>query len=250
MKKGFMLGLVIVMAFFVCSNLVSAAVPEGLVFLVTLDEKSGNTVKDMSGFGNNGTVEGKVDRVNGKYAGGFHFDGKTYITVPNAKPLGELTHPMSAGTWANPEVLSGWSQIIEMDGNAGWKFGLSNANVVWTTYHIQDFIAEGKTLKAGEWVHIAATWDGKQAIIYINGEPEPPIAGSGVIDVKNEPSLDIGYRSTSKASYYTGTLDEVFVFNRILKQSEIKEMMGGFARLLAVEPNGKLAVTWGDIKKP
>jgi len=248
MKQSVILSFTIVLVFFACSSLVSSAVPQGLVFLVTFEEQKGNAVKDMSGFDNNGTVVGKADWVNGKFGGGFHFDGSTNITVPNAKPLSALTDPMSAGTWVKPEAFPTWSQIIEMDGNAGWKFGLNNTNVVWTTYYVQDFVALGKSLKAGEWVHIAATWDGKQAIIYVNGEPEPPIAGGGVINVEKEPSLDMGFRSTSKASYYTGTLDDVFVFNRVISKDEIKVIMGGFANLLAVKPNSKLAATWGKLK--
>jgi hypothetical protein len=250
MKQNFILGIAVILAFFAYSSLASAVLPQGLVFLVTFDEGKGDKVKDMSGFGNNGTVVGKADWVNGKSGSGFHFNGATHITVPNAKPLSELTHPMSAGVWTKPEVLAGWSQVIEMDGATGWKLGFNVANVVWTTYNVQDFTAAGKVIKIGDWTHIAATWDGKQAIIYVNGEPEPPIAGAGVINVKNEPSLDMGYRSTTKSSYYTGILDDAFVFNRVIKQAEIKEMMGGFAGLLAVDSNGKLAATWGDIKKP
>ena len=249
MKKNLVLSFVIISAFIlVCSNVVSAALPQGLVYLVTFDDQKGNTVKDMSGFGNNGTVVGKADWVNGKSGGGFHFDGKTNITVPNAKPLSALTHPMSVGVWTNPEVLAGWSQVIEMDGPAGWKLGFNVVNVVWTTYFVQDFTAAGKVIDIGKWTHIAATWDGKEAIIYVNGAPEPPIAGAGVINVEKQPSLDIGYRSSSKASYYTGTLDDAFVFNRVLKQDEIKGFMGGFAGLLAVEPNDKITATWGNIK--
>ena len=61
-------------------------------------------------------------------------------------------------------------------------------------------------------------------------------------------SLDIGYKSTSKASYYTGIMDDIYVFNRVLKQDEIKGFMGGFAGLLAVAPDDKITTTWGNIK--
>jgi len=249
MKRNIVLSFIIISAFMlVCSSVVSAALPQGIVFLVTFDDQKGNTVKDMSGNGNNGTVVGKADWVNGKSGGGFHFDGATNITVPNAKPLSALTHPMSAGAWVNPEALVGWSVIVEMDGPAGWKLGFNVANAVWTTYFVLDFTAAGKVIDLGKWTNIAATWDGKQAIIYINGEPEPPIAGGGVINVEKQPSLDIGYRSSSKSSYYTGIMDDIYVCNRVLKQDEIKVFMSGFAGLLAVAPDDKITTTWGNIK--
>ncbi len=227
---------------------VNAALPQGLVFLVTFEEGNGDVVKDLSGFNNDGEVVGKAEWVTGKYGGGFHFNGSTNITVPNAEPLSELTHPMSAGAWVNPDSLSGNTNIVEMDGNAGWKLGfLGGANVVWTTYHVLDFTSSG-TVSLDEWTHVAATWDGSEAIIYINGEPpEPSISGGGVIDVSNEPSLDIGYRRTSNSSYFIGAMDDVFVFDRVLSQDEIEGLMSGF--YMAVEPENKLATTWGSLRK-
>jgi hypothetical protein len=229
-------------------GLVGAKLPEGLVFLMTFDEGSGGKVLDLSGFGNDGTVEGKEDWINGQFGGAFHFDGSTYITVPNNEPLGKLTHPMSVGFWTNPDALGGWQQVVEMDGGAGWKMGFHDSHcLVWTTYHVKDFIT-ATPIEMGEWTHAVATWDGKEAIVYINGEPEPPIAGGGVVDVENEPSLDIGYRRTSAASWYTGGIDELFIFDRVIDQDEVKQMMAGFADMLAVEPEAKLTTAWGAMK--
>ena len=230
------------------STFANAALPQGLVFLVTFEEENGDVVKDLSGFNNDGEVIGDAEWVTGKYGGGFHFNGSTNITVPNAEPLSELTQPMSAGAWVNPDSLSGNTNIVEMDGNAGWKLGFfGGANVVWTTYHVLDFTSSG-TVSLSEWTHVAATWDGSEAIIYINGEPpELSITGGGVIDVSKEPSLDIGYRRTSNSSYFIGAMDDVFVFDRVLSQAEIEGLMSGF--FMAVEPENKLATTWGSLRK-
>ena len=230
-------------------NLASGALPEGLVFLMNFDEGKGDTVHDLSGFGNDGIVEGKTDWVNGKYGKAFNFDGATNITVENAKPLSELTHPMSAGLWINPTAVGGWRSILEMDGPAGWKIGLHNGTdaIVWTTYHVKDFISQ-TPIEAGTWSHVATTWDGSQATVYVNGEPDDPIAGGGVIDVSGEPSLDIGWRSTSAASFYAGVMDDLFIYNKALDQQEIENLMGGLSAT-AVEPGGKAATTWGALRR-
>ena len=76
-----------------------------------------------------------------------------------------------------------------------------------------------------------------------------PIAGGGVINVKNEPSLDIGFRSTSNSSFFIGGMDELWISNTVKTQKEIQEFMDGFKSLLAVNSNGKIAFTWGSIKK-
>jgi hypothetical protein len=245
-----MLCFVVVLVFSLISlNLAIGALPEGLVFLMNFDEGSGDVVHDLSGYGNDGVVEGKVDWVNGKYGKAFNFDGATNITVENAKPLSDLTHPMSVGLWINPSAVGGWRSILEMDGPAGWKIGLHTTGnvIVWTTYHIQDFGAN-TPIEVGEWSHIAATWDGSTALIYLNGELDATVPGAGVINVQDVPGLHLGFRSTSRASWYEGAVDEAFVFNRVIDEDELKEYVAGFADILAVEPGGKLTTTWGSMK--
>ena len=204
--------------------IVKSAVDEEPVFFMVFDEGSGNVVHDASGNGNHGRIVGtpiwKPDKI-GSY---LYLDGSTYITVPNAEPLSELTHPMTVGAWVNPDFLGGtWHNIVEMDGPAGWKFGFFNARVVWTTYSVQDFISQ-TPIPTDKWTHIAASWDGQEAIIYINGSPEPPIQGGGVIDVGDLPSLDIGHRRTSGVLFYIGSLDDLLIYDRVLNQQEIEEI--------------------------
>jgi hypothetical protein len=43
-------------------------------------------------------------------------------------------------------------------------------------------------------------------------------------------------------------MDEVFIFDRVIEQSEVKDIMNGLGDMLAVEPKAKLATTWGTLK--
>ena len=230
---------------------VYAELPKDIVFLATFDDGKGDALTDLSGHGNDGTVEGKASWIDGEFDKAFEFDGGTFITIENTAPLKELTDPMSVGAWVNPDGINGWQNIVEMDGGAGWKFGFHGSKkLVWTTYHVKDFIGQ-TTIAEGEWSHVAATWDGKEAIIYVNGEEDDggPIAGGGVIDVSGEPSLDIGYRRTSGSSHFVGGMDELWVSNEVKSQDEIQEFMNsGFNTILAVDAADKLAVTWGKLK--
>lgn len=237
------------------STVCLAKAPDGLIFFLAFDDGNGDKVKDLSGFGNNGTINGKSDWINGKYKGGFHFDGKTNIAVENKEPLTSITHPMSVAAWVNPDGLAGWQNIMEMDRtNAtktnGWKFGFNIDKMVWTTYGVLDFTGV-TVITNSKWTHVAATWDGAQAIIYINGKPEAPLPGGGVINVKDTkdiPSLDLGWRRSSASAYYLGDMDEACIFKRVLNENEIKTVMNGLGDLLAVESVGKLTTKWGDIK--
>jgi len=136
---------------------------------------------------------------------------------------------MSVGVWAKPTKISSWTNLVEMDGGAGWKLGFhASKAVVWTTCHVKDFIAKDPTTE-GEWSHIAATWDGKKATIYVNRKVGSggAISGGGKINVAKEPSLDLGYRRSSKASYFSGLMDEMWICNRLVSIDEIKSAMAG-----------------------
>jgi len=235
---------------FVMSFTAQAQLTKGLVFAMTFEEGKGNVVHDVSGQGNHGEVVGDSDWSAGEFGGGFHFDGETHIAVPNAEPLSSLSHPMSVGCWVNPDALGGWRSVVEMDKEVvagGWKIGFHDSRaVVWTTYRVKDFIAT-TPVEVNKWTHIAATWDGAQAIIYVNGKPDAPIAGGGVIDVKDVPSLDIGWRRTTGSSFYVGYIDDVFVYDKVLSEKEVNDIMGGLSAL-AVKPGFKTAATWGHIK--
>ncbi|MCH8296067.1 LamG domain-containing protein, partial [Candidatus Poribacteria bacterium] len=163
---------------------VYAALPSDVIFYMSFDDGAGNVVTDLSGNGNDGTIQGNADWQTGKYGSALNLDGATYVTVPNAEPLASISNSMSVGAWVQPGVLEGWRNIVEMDGAAGWKLGFRDSAFVFTTYHVKDFIGQ-TTIDVGQWSHVAATWDGTQTTIYINGEPDSggPIAGGGAIDV-------------------------------------------------------------------
>ncbi|MEK7400138.1 MAG: LamG domain-containing protein [Candidatus Poribacteria bacterium] len=256
-KRNNILWLITILMIWLAFSSVSwGKAPEGLVFFFAFDEKSGDTVRDQSGFGNNGIITGKQDWINGKFKGGFHFDGKTNISVKNAEPLTSLTHPMSVAAWVNPDSITGWHNIIEMDRTAaskvnGWKLGFNaTKTITWTTYGVLDF-SSVTVIDFSKWTHVAATWDGARAIVYVNGKPDPPMSGGGVINVKDTndiPSLDLGWRRSSASSYYQGGMDEVCIFKRVLSENEINSLMNGLGDMMAVDPGGKLSTVWGDVK--
>jgi len=220
-----------------------------IVFLATFDGDSGTTVKDV--YGATGTVIGKATTVEGKFGKAFSFDGATAIQFPKTEALAKLKEPLSAGAWVKPTALSGWTNIVEMDGPVGaWKLGFNNAAPVWTTYRVKDHTGNGP-VPLNEWSHIVATYDAKVARLYINGKLDAEVAGSGnvKVDVPEVPTLDIGWRSTSKASFFTGAMDEVFVADTVLSEADIAVVMKGLAAAsTAVQPRDKLATRWATMK--
>lgn len=238
MKARWLLGLL-------CVASVTAAQAE-VVFLATFDNDS---VSDSAG-GLDGTVTGTAAYGAGKHGKALQLDGASAVTYQKSAALGGLKEPITVGAWVNPSALASWTNIVEMDGPAGsWKLGFSDAKPVWTTYRVKDHEGVGP-VPLNEWTHIAATYDAVTATIYLNGKVDSEIAGSGSINVADAavPTLDIGWRSTTKSAFLSAALDEVFVANTLMSAAEIASAMNGLGGTTAVEARGKLATRWATLK--
>ena len=101
-----------------------------------------------------------------------------------------------------------------------------------------------------EWHHVAATRNGGDANLYVDGNLE--IAEQITDNDKSapeEPTI-IGARllnGGASARFLQGSLDEVALYNKALTEEQINaDMQSG---VLAVSAAGKLATTWASIKK-
>ena len=83
--------------------------------------------------------------------------------------------------------------------------------------------AEGASLTANVWTHMAATYDGSTVRLFINGVQVASAAFSGSITSSTNP-LRIGGNSIW-GEYFQGMIDEVRIYNRALSQPEIQTDM-------------------------
>lgn len=78
-------------------------------------------------------------------------------------------------------------------------------------------------LTMNEWSHVAATYDGKQIIIYINGEPRKTVPCSGENDYDPDQAMNIG---SFKGGYKVpGKLAQIRVWGLARSPEEIKSAM-------------------------
>jgi hypothetical protein len=77
----------------------------------------------------------------------------------------------------------------------------------------------------GRWYHVAASWDGTELAIYVDGVEENRLTvGSGVAYTSSDP-LWIGNTTQTNSPqprFWDGLIDEVKIFNRALDASEIQ----------------------------
>jgi hypothetical protein len=231
-----------------------AALPDDIVLFINFDEGQGDQLVDHSA-----TklvlklVAGKAAWEAGKNGKAIVLDGSTAFQAEKGGDVAKLKGTISVGAWVKPKAMSGWQNLIEMDApagqraNKGWKTGFNNQRLVWTTYEVKDHFGQGD-LQLGKWQHVTYTYDGKSAKMYIDGKLDKEEPGSGTFDASDKvvSHIDVGWRRTTSSSFFTGSIDELWVSNVVKSEAQIRALMDEIS--LAVEPSGKAATTWGAVK--
>jgi hypothetical protein len=106
---------------------------------------------------------------------------------------------------------------------------------------------QSATPAGGEWHHIAGTYDGSTFYLYVDGSKTFQFDYKAKLP-KNGADVVVGRRSKANEAAYKGIIDEVAVFNRALSAAEVAERMLAVTPA-ALEPAGKLAISWGSLKR-
>ncbi|MBM3236280.1 LamG domain-containing protein [Candidatus Poribacteria bacterium] len=205
----------------------------------------------------------------------FDRSAGAYIEVPDNKVLDSLTESITVEAWvktnitagnfgddqivgkyANPKpsetmimFISGADYAANQGGARPNGFGFETSPT--SGWDGSAYCVGSKTLpQAGEWYHVAGTFDHKTGIlkIYVNGKQD------GERNIKadkigtNDQPLAIGGNPGNSNRWFNGVIDEVVIYNRALTEAEIeRDMM--FSVKADVEIEDKVTATWGSIKR-
>jgi len=140
----------------------------------------------------------------------------------------------SGGTY-QPRIISkgpdgaGYELLITNDGpECNLEFRIASGSLISNTLIYEN-----------SWYHVAATYDGAEMKLYINGVPDTSIIASGNLNISNL-NLFIGQKSTGAWDKYKGLIDEVRIWNIAQSESDIRNFM--YQQLTGTE-NG-LAAYW------
>jgi hypothetical protein len=105
-------------------------------------------------------------------------------------------------------------------------------------------------LLADKWYHLAGVYDGAKLLLYVDGVKvcENDLKAeifSGTAKLSIGSSMNGG--TVAMDEIFNGIIDEVRVYNSPLTEAEVKQNYES-RELAAVEPAGKLSLTWGEIK--
>jgi len=198
-----------------------------------LDTTFGTTAIDWSGYGNNGTIVGDPQWVEGFDGGAIEFNGVDYIELPTdlvGSDAGSVT------MWIKTEQTSVGMILYGSDGTSGDGYGDQNEMHVnidsggivecFIEFVDSDVSVETPAVNDNSWQHVAATWDiNGQVLLYLNGG-EPFAADHTGNNFRFSGRLRMG-GPNSNVRFYIGSLDDVRLFDRVLSAAEIIETMRG-----------------------
>ena len=178
---------------------------------------------------NPGTLVNGASFSDGKVGQAFLLDGSSqYVEIPYSA---NLAFPgFTIETWVYPADNIGWQSFI-----FGQSYGRQlvvqsgDDGSCWVAFYITDqdgnFIGLGSNseIPVGDWTHIAASWDGANLKLYINGQVDAQGAAwvSGLGDPGCPFSIGAG-GSCGPSQYFPGLIDEVSLYNRALFAGEIQ----------------------------
>lgn len=258
-----LLTFVAISVFALSPGIANASLEEGLVLCFSFDQGETNAVRDLSGTGNNGVVNGNPKWAQGpgaKFGKAIELDGVSdYIEVADNDSLDVGDDDISMVLWIKhaAEQPNHPRPISKMPLYATDKPGFDVITVGSVSTKLQIFYGMsgaarqatdgGQDIADGEWHHLVVMKNENECKIYIDGELKTsrPITS---MDISNDYPLVIGSNAEPKEhTMFKGVIDEVAVYNRALDEDEIKVIMeNGFS--LAVEAGSKLVNVWGQIK--
>ncbi len=207
----------------------------------SFDENGGNFVGDGTPFANHGTLlNGTGAWVPGRSGSALQFAGNAGSAGARVEILDSPSLRLSTGAsfaaWIRSEDIGRDAPILAKEGPGGlayWfgTFGLNGAGhwgVLFDQNGGYNWDFNGRDQGAsplGEWVHLAATWDGALTRYYLNGSLANSIPWAGTI-FQTDAKLVIGQNSDWLTTSFKGTIDEVHLYDNAISANDVARLAG------------------------
>ncbi|PSG89429.1 LamG-like jellyroll fold domain-containing protein [Aurantibacter aestuarii] len=188
---------------------------------------SGTTSYWVSSTYNDGceSTRSKID-VNVTYlATHLNFDGvNDYVQIPNESNF-DFTNQMTIEFWMNSNTLpEQWDALITKGDNS-WRVALTATGTIAFagTNAFTDFYST-TSVTDGNWHHIATTYDGTTAKIYVDGVLENQVGATAFIN-NSTFNVAIGENLESTGRYFKGNIDDLRIWNIVRNTTQINAEM-------------------------
>jgi len=207
----------------------------GLVGDWNFDEGGGTAASDKSGSGNHGTVSStSAWTSSGKFGNAFSGNGSSYYTdagVNSSLDLG--TGSATIEVWFKTSQATG-AMVTKRTGNGFQVYVLSSK--LYADGAGTAGVYSSMTLTDNAWHHGAVVYDrsGSLLRLYVDGVANNTTA-LGATTLTDTANLNIGRKLLSGAGdYFTGSIDEVKIWNRALTADEVYKHYVGYTNTALV----------------
>ncbi|MEX2566616.1 MAG: DUF1553 domain-containing protein [Cyclobacteriaceae bacterium] len=223
----------------------------GLIAHFNLDEYGEGNTLDQSGKVL-AKVKGSPEIISSPVGKGMRFKNELDVFEIPEQGLFEMTSAFSFSFWARPESREPYRSLLANSGNKnnffrGYEVFLDSTNrvqvkIIHALPHNCIHLITENPIKMGDWSQIALTYDGSAAAsgtqLYIDGKPWPLVVMvdnlyKSILPVKDSRGEPVNRPLRLARSYrvfggdngiYTGGLDELYLYNRVLTGLEIAEL--------------------------
>ncbi|HID05995.1 MAG TPA: hypothetical protein EYP10_02485, partial [Armatimonadetes bacterium] len=211
---------------------IQEAIPEllrgtGIVAYWNFEDVRGGIVKDITGGGNDGTLNGGK-QVKGKIGFAIEFNGKSdYVDFNRPRAIKIANKPLTIMAWVYPKGKDG---VIVAYGGAwcGFSLYVKDGVAKFGIHRRREgpgyIVASDKSI-IGTWTHLAGVVKEDCIELYVNGELASRKRIPGLIPSNPGQGLQVGFDAGNSPAeitdYFEGIIDEVKIFTRALSPKEI-----------------------------
>ncbi len=202
-----------------------AGLTTGLVGHWSLDDGRGIAAADGSGRGHEATLVYSPTWSEGRRGGALRFDGqRDFLSIDPADALNRLP-TLTLAAWIKLSVSvrdqvifdkrdslrDGYGMVVDSSGRL--RVALNGTR-----------LATHGVVADGHWHHVAATYDGEDLVLFIDGEEDRwDWVDAGPLQTTGELKLGGPWDDDSQ-SYLSGFLDDLRVYDRALGEAEVEEL--------------------------
>jgi len=233
-------------------NVVNADLSEGLIAYWPLNGDAGDIIG-----GHNGQLVGGAKFVQDKDRGWVlsvdGIDGR--VEIPDAPELNfQPNDSFTIALWLNIQTLPGrWAGIVTKSRDSGSWYGLwVNPGNQWHFVGGQGGVnvrLDTGAAKTG-WLYLVGVYNAEEhtETIYVDGTV---VGQNQNVTIAATTPGDMWFGGAKSVSEFLHALmEDVVLYDRALKEEEIQALASGATPgQTPVEPGGKLATTWGRIKR-
>ena len=200
-----------------------------------------------------------------------------YVEIPSSASLEKEDGVFSVSLWTYIRTDGGRNHaaMFFKGEKVGWgaffmirMCTTSATNMTWGSCWegAEGWFATDNVYAEEEWVHVTYVADGTEIKAYVtssvtgdtvipaSGQENPKPITTPLLTFPERPvELGVGRQVSGNLGndfWIDGMIDEVYFWERALSEDEVRELAGGaLLGAVAVEAQGKLATTWGNIKK-